>query len=331
MSKTQRVAPLRVLGAFFAIAAIPGIGLVVAGDIKVEGKLTSTTTTGPPLQVSSSDVVTNLNADLLDGSEATDFAAAADTFTKAEMDALLASVEPRTVVNDLPGSSSAVHVIAAPGSYYLVSNVIGESNKAGVEIQASNVTLDLNGFVLSATGITTPRAGITIDENDYKGIEVKNGVITGWSAGIDFDVGGIEEGGIADYVRLERLRVTGNQGAGIKAGIATTLTDSIVADNGDNGVSLGGGSIVSGTATANNLNGIVLSDGSLASECTAVNNTLDGITVLRGVVRGCVARVNGDEGIVATEALVDGNSSNQNTNGEITATNATLADNHTEP
>lgn len=331
MSKTQRVAPLRVLGAFFAIAAISSIGLAVAGDITVEGKLTSTTTTGPPLQVSSSDVVTNLNADLLDGADASNFAAATDTYTKAEVDALLASVESRTVVNDLPGSSSAVHVIAAPGSYYLVSNIIGESNKAGVEIHASNVTVDLNGFVLSATGILSPGAGITIDENNYKGIEVKNGVITGWSAGIDFDVDGIDEGGRADYVRLERLRVTGNQGAGVEAGMATTLTDSIIADNGDNGLLLGGGSIVSRTATANNLNGIVLSDGSLASECTAVNNTFDGISVLRGVVRGCVARVNGDEGIVATQALVDGNSSNQNTNAQITATSATLADNHTEP
>ena len=109
------------------------------------------------------------------------------------------------------------------------------------------------------------------------------------------------------------------------------MTQSIVADNGNNGILVRGGSIVTETSSYKNLIAISLLDGSVASECATVNNSSDGIAAVRGVVRGCMARSNGDEGINTNEALVDGNSSNQNTNAQITSTGATVIDNHTEP
>ncbi len=61
----------------------------------------------------------------------------------ARTDAGLA--EPRIPVQSLPGSATAVHVISQPGSYYLSTNLIGESGKSGIEISSENVCLDLGG------------------------------------------------------------------------------------------------------------------------------------------------------------------------------------------
>ncbi len=52
---------------------IPGAKLDVVGDVRASGKLVSTATTGAPLAVSSSIVVPQLNADLLDGFSASAF------------------------------------------------------------------------------------------------------------------------------------------------------------------------------------------------------------------------------------------------------------------
>jgi hypothetical protein len=56
----------------------------VAGDIVVDGAFKSTQATGPPLEVASSDMVMNLNADQVDGIEG------AELYTRAEVDVLLA-------------------------------------------------------------------------------------------------------------------------------------------------------------------------------------------------------------------------------------------------
>ena len=71
------------------VLLVPTVGLV--GDIVTDGKFKSTVSTGAPLEVASPDMVVNLNADRVDGLEASDFATASDTYTKAEVDAMLAS------------------------------------------------------------------------------------------------------------------------------------------------------------------------------------------------------------------------------------------------
>lgn len=67
---------------FFALSALGAI----AGDVVIDGTFTSTQVAGPPLEVASTDMVVNLNADMVDGIEGTDL------YTKAEVDAI---VEPR--------------------------------------------------------------------------------------------------------------------------------------------------------------------------------------------------------------------------------------------
>ncbi len=51
----------------------PGAKLDVAGDVRSSGRLISTALTGPPLSVASDEWVFNLNADKLDGVDASDF------------------------------------------------------------------------------------------------------------------------------------------------------------------------------------------------------------------------------------------------------------------
>src|SRR5881392_43776 len=67
----------------------------------------------------------------------------------------LTEVEPRTAISaaNTPGDSDSLFKITQPGSYYLTGNIQGVSGKHGVEIAASGVTLDLNGFdLLGAPG-----------------------------------------------------------------------------------------------------------------------------------------------------------------------------------
>jgi len=68
---------------FVGVLSVPTAGLV--GDIVTDGKFTSTQSSGAPLQIESSDMVQNLNADMVDGIEG------ADIYTKAEVDALVAT------------------------------------------------------------------------------------------------------------------------------------------------------------------------------------------------------------------------------------------------
>ena len=87
----------RDLGLILAGATLPL--LIVASSIKTDGnietggQLVSTANRGtPPLAVTSDDWVRNLNADQLDGMDSGDFALEAETYSTAEVDALVTSV-----------------------------------------------------------------------------------------------------------------------------------------------------------------------------------------------------------------------------------------------
>jgi hypothetical protein len=58
----------------------------IAGDINTDGKLKSTLASGAPLEVASSSMVVNLNADMVDGVQGTDI------YTKAEVDTMIAAI-----------------------------------------------------------------------------------------------------------------------------------------------------------------------------------------------------------------------------------------------
>src|SRR5438034_11001068 len=66
----------------------------------------------------------------------------------------ITEVEPRIAINatNTPGDTNSLFKITQPGSYYLTGNIAGVASKHGIEIVASGVTLDLNGFDL--VGVT---------------------------------------------------------------------------------------------------------------------------------------------------------------------------------
>lgn len=96
----------RAIYVVLGVLLVPTVGLV--GDIVTDGQFKSTLGRGsPPLEVASPDMVVNLNADMVDGIEG------ADLYTKAQVDALLASVAvecaPRRfyITNDLHTGAEA--------------------------------------------------------------------------------------------------------------------------------------------------------------------------------------------------------------------------------
>ena len=84
----------------------------------------------------------------------------------------LDQIEPRTAVQSLPGSDTAMFVISQSGSYYLTGNISVIQAKHGISIETSNVSLDLCGFTITG-------AYESMDQNEnpaYDGIRVQPGL-----------------------------------------------------------------------------------------------------------------------------------------------------------
>ena len=227
----------------------------------------------------------------------------------------LQQVEARTPISSLPFN------ISEPGSYYLTSDLTGE---AGIFIETSFVSLDLNGFSL----IGQPGAvyGILVADG-AKHVEIRHGVIRAW------DSNGLAASSSLD-IRVEDVRVADNDGFGIALGPRSivrntsstgnslggivTGADSIVtgctADgNGGSGIAVGARSLVSGsTASSNVSQGFFLQE-SLATDCFASQNSQGfflngpGGRVARSVARNNAIGFFGDDGVTIEECTAEGN------------------------
>lgn len=238
----------------------------------------------------------------------------------------LDQVEARTPI---PGGT-APFIVSQPGSYYLTGNLsISSSSTNGITVNASNVTIDLNGFDLA--GSPTSGAGVLII-GGFSNVTIRNGTIRNWgSHGIN------GEGN--SKVRAENLRVFGNSANGIlldvngevlnciaesnvRAGIKG-LDNCLVKDSqaisttGTNasGISLGAAAVVTGcVASGNSGNGLTVGNVCKIENCTVLNNTSDGIH--GGVVvavSGCVAASNANGINLSDHALVSDCHTNGNT------------------
>ena len=111
------------------------------------------------------------------------------------------------------------YVITAANTSYRLTGILSvPSGIDGIDVNASNVTIDLNGFTITAPG----DPGITVSWNQCigtSGITVENGTVTGFAVGV--------ESGSAGIVR------------------------NIHADANGTGMTLGGNAVVAG-CTANN-------------------------------------------------------------------------------
>jgi len=232
----------------------------------------------------------------------------------------LAEVEPRIAISatNTPGDADSLFKITQRGSYYLTGNITGVANKHGIEIAASGVTLDLNGFDLVGIAGMGAFDGINVASSTISGISIHNGTIRNWGAtGIDMAVtmtrssisrvtasgnllGGIR-GGYTSMIT--ECAAHGNTGVGITATSGSVFRDCTAYLNTSDGIVAGSGSTLTNCASyQNGVLGFWALDGSTMINCTAFDNTDSGILIGGGVtISDCAARSNGARGIISAE------------------------------
>jgi parallel beta-helix repeat protein len=243
----------------------------------------------------------------------------------------LDQVEPRTDVLTLPTGTVARFAITTAGSYYLSSNIVGSAGQPLIEIDASDVTLDLRGFSLIGNGAFR---GITANTTSgVQRIRVANGSIVGCTYGIDFTLLGVASNVVVEDVRLAGFGGAG--GDGISAGDGLTVRrctiagfyapggacgiigsnrcvveDCVVDRTGSYAIYVLSGSLIRNTvATACGFFGgnmaIAAGSGSTVVDCTASGN-YDGITAGAGSsIIHCVARGNSGRGISSYHGVIE--------------------------
>ena len=202
-------------------------------------------------------------------------------------------------------------VIGAPGSYRLTGNLTVPAETTAIQIAASQVTLDLNGFAilgpLSGTngiGVETPLSGPTFED-----VTVRNGAIRGMAShGILLR----EQGGRVENVRAflnggtgisvaQRSAVHGctavQNDIGIEAGSGSTVSDNVASDNAAEGILVVASTTVSGNTARGNLHGIEAGSGSMVRGNIANSNTILGITAVNALAVENAASFNGSFGL----------------------------------
>lgn len=203
----------------------------------------------------------------------------------------LTDVEPRIAISqdNTPGSGTSVFQITQPGSYYLTGNVQVPPSKNGILINASRVTIDLNGF--SVQGAANSADGITFVGSAVQ-ITVKNGSIsTCGQAGIDLSG--------APLSRVSNVTAYGNKYYGIAVSNASQVEDCIATNNVAGGFVSDGGATFTRCSAFWNKNGFVGDVSDLFDTCRAESNT--GIGIYLGNdsrVSHCTVTGNTAQGII---------------------------------
>jgi hypothetical protein len=116
--------------------------------------------------------------------------------------------------------------IAKPGSYILGGNLdVPTSGTNAIDVNTSNVTIDLNGFVISGPG-----SGIGISASGVAGTTVRNGVVIGFSTGLALGDGSV----------VQNVQANANQGDGIECGGDCQIFHDGANSNGNNGILVSG-------------------------------------------------------------------------------------------
>ncbi len=206
----------------------------------------------------------------------------------------LDEIEPRVDIATLGGDAEALHVIDAPGSYYLTGEIVGVSGKSGIRVTSDDVTIDLNGFTLQ--GVPGSLDGIEAGDGIVfvNNLRIRNGVVRDWGRrGIDGD--------FANNALVEGIRAFGNGETGIRVGAGVSppmgpvVRNCVSQGNALHGFQVENG-VIEGCVAADNLARGINALGSVVQDCVATNNDTDGIGG-SGVVSSSVAVANGIDGI----------------------------------
>ena len=191
--------------------------------------------------------------------------------------------------NVTPGDAPGFPVtISVSGSYRLSGNLtVADGDTTAIEIHASNVTIDLNGFsiigpnVCSGFPVTSCNAngsGRGILSLNASNVTVLNGKVIGMGgSGIQISGG-----------RIERVEVSSNGNSGI----------------------FGAALVIACTAFGNFVDGININGAVIDSN--VFGNQRDGIILFNGVGANNVANQNGADGIFGSRSALNGNTANEN-------------------
>ena len=175
---------------------------------------------------------------------------------------------------------NSCQTIVEPGSYRVMQNLTPVGTGGCLDIRTSDVTIDLQGHVITGNGGTSS-AGVSVPNAFLGGnIVVRNGTIRFFRDGVRF-------AGHINGLRIENLQVHNNPGFGI-----------FVASN----------AIVSGNMARNNGTGIIVrppfglaGDGSLITDNTAIDNVSGiNVEVAGSTASGNVVQRNTGDGIRLT-------------------------------
>jgi hypothetical protein len=182
--------------------------------------------------------------------------------------------------------TSAPFVISSPGIYCLKNSISGM-----IQIQSSDVVLDLNGHVVASP---TPGQGGGIVASDAANLTVRNGTVRGFSVGIQIS-GRASRGHL-----IERLKVTDNADTAIYvAGDGSVVRHNMLLNNGFNpaigprwvlyasgdGVHIADNQVVeSGVGALYEVVGIRTDGSGVAVERNVVSNTVVGVHNSRGIL-----------------------------------------------
>lgn len=211
----------------------------------------------------------------------------------------LQQVEPRIPISaaTTPGDADSLYKITQSGSYYLTADINGVSGKSGIEIDADNVSIDLNGFTVR--GVTGAKSGIIDRTNEELpsafDVSIYGGVIESWP-----------QHGVSLYRtnggRLHDLTVRAN-GYGVRATGTFHLRNVKAMGNAWTGFETESGSVLTECTAADNHTGF-LGDGTIYENCIARYNRGTGFAPSDCVLRGCTAEANSPSNIDADRCLI---------------------------
>jgi len=218
----------------------------------------------------------------------------------------LDEVEPRIPIQSLSGSGDALYIIDKPGSYYLTANVKNVPvAKNGINVEASDVTIDLMGYsLIGAEGLLESDYGIYAAS--VNNITVINGTVR------DFGDGGIYLGGANN--QLKNIKASDNDFRGIYANTSSTITDCTANNNNMCGIQAGSRCTIA-NCTANNstYDGIGAGENSTLINCTANGNGYNGFYARYSSIINCTANQNGYQGFYGLRLSISNCMAHNNT------------------
>ena len=123
--------------------------------------------------------------------------------------AMSTSANAATLITSLP------YTITQPGNYQLASSLnYPSATGIAITVNSADCTIDLNGFVISGTGIGS---AIGISSVNHANVTVRNGTVTRFNVGVALDgdsnpkapTAAINTSGLVENLRINQVQVSG--------------------------------------------------------------------------------------------------------------------------